>query len=586
MPFDWFSKSGSSATVAQLVLQKKYKQATEQLRLEFEKGNRSLELRLQYAEVLAKACNSGKAIPVLLGLASELDAAGSHDRAAEMLRQAERIEPGRADVVSRQSAFAARANQREAAGEAKGHGKSTPKTRVTRADPPPSTAAIPASDAEAENDAVLLFGPALAPSNFAAPDARVLAELEIPCELVPESAAPDPSDAALLAALAAAETAASLDEWRELDGEAPPVILWAESSSEPSIADVAEMSVEDERDGRDSLLSYVQEIVARFPASGSEPRGRSELVSALLGGLSEADLRALLPGLSRQDFDPGQVMVREGDRGGGVFILARGRARVLVQGEHSRPFEVAALEEGSFFGEVSLLSRPRSATVVAVSLCEALEIAPEALESLAQARPLVRQIVEDTLVERANSAEVAAVRAVPPMDEAIPAQAVRVLDAHFGAKVRDPKMRLRLAEVLAKTANYVDVVPVLVGLAEELQASGQHARALAILGKIESVDHQGPKEVGIAPLTRLTRGPHREGPDSAIITYVTTGRPAPNAKAAEHFRLWLQEVMSEARDPAVVTSSHSTFFGAEADDLGRPRDSNQLATNAGGGARA
>ena len=44
--------------------------------------------------------------------------------------------------------------------------------------------------------------------------------------------------------------------------------------------------------------------------------------------------------------------------------------------------------------------------------------------------------------------------------------------------------------------------------------------------------------------------------------------------------------MSEARDPAVVTSSHSTFFGAEADDLGRPRDSNQLATNAGGGARA
>ena len=540
MPFDWFSKSGSSATVAELVLQKKYKQAAEQLRREFEKGNRSLELRLQYAEVLAQDGNRGKAVPVLLGLASELDAAGSHEHAAAMLRQAERIEPGRADVAARQRVFAARASQREATRETKGREKSPPKTTVARADPAPSAwaATLPASDAHAENDAVLLFGPALAPPNFAAPEAPVLAELEIPCELVPEDPATAPSDAALdsalEAALAAAEATVSSDECLEVEGEAPPEVLWAE----PSIGD-------------DAMLCYVQEIVARFPASGSEPPGGPELAGALFGGLSEGDLRALLPDLSRKDFDHGQAMVREGDRGGGVFILVRGRARVLVQGEHSRPFEVAELEEGSFFGEGSLLSRPRSASVVAVGSCEALEIAPEAIESLAEARPRVKQIVEDTLLGRSNSSEVAAVRAVPPMDEAIPAQAVRILDANFGARIRDPKMRLRLAEVLARTANYVDVVPVLVGLAEEMQASGQHARALAILGKIESIDHQGPKEVGIAPLTRAPR-PHGEGPGGAVVTYVTTGQPAPNAEAAAHFRLWLQELMSEARDLAVA----------------------------------
>ena len=275
-------------------------------------------------------------------------------------------------------------------------------------------------------------------------------------------------------------------------------------------------------------------------------------------------------------------MVREGERGGGVFILARGRARVLVQGEHSRPFEVAELEEGGFFGEVSLLSRPRTATVVAVGPCEALEIDPEALESLAEGRPRVRQIVEETLHERTNSPEAAAVRAVPPMDAAIPAQAVRVLEAHFGAKVKDPKMRLRLAELLAKTGNYVDVVPVLVGLAEEMQAAGQPARALAILKKIEFIDHQGPKEVGIAPLTRAPRGADREGPGSAVVTYVTTGRPAPNAKAAAQFRRWLQELMSEARAAATAISADSPFLGVDTEDLVGTLDFDRLATKAAG----
>lgn len=578
MPFDWFSKTGSSQTVADLVSRKKYKKALEQLLVEFQKGNRSLELRLQYADVLAKAGKGDKAIPILLGLASELDAAGSHDRAEAVLRQAERIEPGRADVAGRRRAFAARAIRRETTSDAKEREK--PKTKPAPAEPSPSAWAAAMTSGETENEAVSLFGPALAPPSLASPEeADVLEpEPEIPSEdLVPLGATPSPSRAALEAALAEAEATISSDVWLDVEGEATPELLWAQTSSEPSIADIAEMAVDEGRSDKDTLLCYVQELVSRFPSSGGEPPAPSELAGALLGGLPEDDLRALLPGMRRQDFDPGQAMVREGARGGGVFILARGRAKVLVQGEHNRPFEVAEIDEGSFFGEISLLGRPRTATVVAVGPCEALEIAPEALEALAEQRPRVRQIVEATLLERTNSPEAAAVRAVPPMDEATPAQAVRLLEAHFGEKVQNPKMRLRLAEVLAKTANYVDVVPVLVGLAEEMQAAGQPARALAILKKIEAIDHQGPKEVGIAPLTRAPRAGHREGPGSAIITYVTTGRPAPNAKAASHFRRWLQELMSEAREAAVAVSSDSPLLGVDAEELVGALDFNRLA---------
>ena len=616
MPFDWFSKTGSSQSVAQLVLQKKYKKALELLRLEFQKGNRSLELREQYADALAKSGETDKAVPVLLGLASELDAAGSHERATEMLRLADRIAPGRADVAARQKALATRASRRETALETSETQAKSPEPQVfsfaseppapsrvaevaltlpgadrepavdatpahatpvdtqatdvdevpvdeslveaSFADAPPPVPAPPplsfASEAESQNDAVLLFGPALAPPNYASIEAGAFIEPEIPCEeFHPTGGEASSSPATLEAALAAVEATLALEEWQ--DDDAPTAdALWAESSHEASLADVLETSREPSDSGQDALLDYVRDLVSRFPSSSDDHPSASEFAGALLGGLSEDDLRALLPGLSRKDFDPGHVMVREGERGGGVFILSRGRARVLVQGEHSRPFEVAELSEGSFFGEVSLLSRPRSATVVAAGPCQVLEIAPETLEALAEGRPRVRQIVEGTLVDRTNSAEVAAVRAVPPMDEAIPAQALRVLEAHFGATVKSSRMRLRLAELLARTGNYVDVVPVLVGLAEEMQAAGQPVRALAILMKIEAIDHQGPKEVGIAPLTRVPRRSGSEGPGSSVVSYVTTGQPTPSAEAAAQFRLWLQELMSESRETGTSAS--------------------------------
>jgi CRP-like cAMP-binding protein len=566
MPFDWFTKPASSKTVAQLVVDKEYKKALDLLRAEFDKGNRSLDLRLQYADVLATSGQGDKAVPILLGLASELDAAGTHEQAAELLRQAERIEPGRADVAARRRAFVVRASRREKTGDTKKPDKKRsekPKAKPAPVESVPEPLAAVVTPSAAENDAVLLFGPALAPPDLSLPlEARVdETEIEIPGEH-PVGATPAPSPAVLAAALARAEATVSSDEWLEVEGEAPPEVLWAETSSHPSIADIAEMAVNEGQGSKDDLLLYVQELVSRFPASGDERPAASELAGALLGGLPEGDLRALLPGLGRHDFDPGHAMVSEGARGRGVFILARGRARVLVQGEHSRPFEVAEIGEGSFFGEISLLDRPRSATVLAVGPCEVLMIAPETLEALAEQRPRVRKIVEETLLERTNSPEAAAVRAIPPMDEAIPAQAVRLLETHFGPKVKDPKMRLRLADLLARSGNYVDVVPVLVGLAEEMQAAGQLARALAILKKIETIHHQGPKEVGIAPLTRALPQQPREGPGSAVVTYVTTGGPAPSAKAAAHFRRWLQELMAQARE-AIGPSAESSLLGPE-----------------------
>lgn len=526
MALDWFSKAGSSDSVADLVARKKYGKALEKLRAEFDKGNRSVGLRLQYADVLALADQTDQAIPVLLGLASELHAAGVTTRALEILQQAEKLGPARPDVGAKRRAFTAAAQRRAAdeAAAAAPKGKDVPPS-------PPATAASSEPPAEAAsgdagpNDALDLFGPALAPPSL-------------------RSAAP--SAAQVAAALAHAEATIASDLWVDVDGEAPPDVLVAEMASEPSIADIAEMAVAEGHSGKGSLLTYIRDLAAHFPVPAEERPGLHNLAAALFDGLDDDELREQLPGLRRRDFDPGSAMVREGDKGRSLFVLARGRARVTVQGAHGGAFEVAELFEGAFFGEISMVGGQRTATVEAIGPCETLEIATPVVEALAQKRPLAQELVEQTLLDRAGSIEMEAVRAIPAMDEATPARALALFDAHFGQKAWNPKMRVRLADLLARSGHYIDVVPLLVGLADQMQAAGQPARALAMLGKIASLGIRASRELRMPALTREPATP-RPGPLNTILTYVAHGRPAPTPKAAQHFGLWLHQLMGEAR---------------------------------------
>lgn len=62
----------------------------------------------------------------------------------------------------------------------------------------------------------------------------------------------------------------------------------------------------------------------------------------------------------------GAVIFRQGDPGDSMFLVQRGRVRILLEsGGHQA--DVAVLERGAFFGELSLLSEaPRSATAEAL----------------------------------------------------------------------------------------------------------------------------------------------------------------------------------------------------------------------------
>ena len=86
----------------------------------------------------------------------------------------------------------------------------------------------------------------------------------------------------------------------------------------------------------------------------------------LFAGISEPAFKFLAEKAADSRFHAGQIIVRQGDPGTKLFVIAEGEVRVLRQGRHG-DLEVARMKAGDFFGEMCILEQlPRSATVEAV----------------------------------------------------------------------------------------------------------------------------------------------------------------------------------------------------------------------------
>jgi CRP-like cAMP-binding protein len=209
---------------------------------------------------------------------------------------------------------------------------------------------------------------------------------------------------------------------------------------------------------------------------------------------------------------------------------------------------VASLREGQFFGEISSLSgRPRTATVVASTPCELLELDKATLDGIARSHPRVCSVLEAHYIERASSPEAAAVRAVPLPDPLTRARAIEVLEAHFGESRWDPRMRLRLADLLLKSGKAQDAVDILVGLADELAREGYPEKAVAILKKIEQVQRRNVEVVNLAPLSRVMALPEAPPPAAAAAAPApgpAARRPTP-ARTDDRFHGWLVDVVRD-----------------------------------------
>ena len=552
MDMDWLN-TPVDVPISELIARKKRARLIDALRAQLEGSFApSVQVRLQLADLLVQAGRAAEAVPVLIGLADEFAADGFVAKAIAILKRVEKVHES-ADVAARISALVQQ--QKKVARAAPDGGHAAPlelgieefeeeveavaaSGDVTEARPegppgdgPPSPEAAEqaAGVGERIRGAFKRFLSSLPAPPVAAPGPETSAlppptEDTAPFILVGNAQPPDDVEAILPPRVAQAPDAqATAESEPESQPETavetrPDAEPEKEPETEAETESELEITLEPEDESapaelsaqayEERLLDIVEDVLHRPRAAIVERPHVVEYAHRLLGmplfsDLTEEELLAVVQGLRVHTFDAGDVVVTEREPGQSLFILTGGAVKVFVRNPAGRNYAVAQLRDGDFFGEISSLSgRPRSATVVAAAATDVLELDKPALDAIARTHPRVCDVLEDAYIRRASSPEAAAIRAVPLSDPLSDRRAIEVLEAHFGESRWDPRMRLRLADVLVRAGKEHDAVPILVGLADDLSREGYPEKAISILKKIEQLQRRDIEEVSLASFNK------------------------------------------------------------------------------------
>lgn len=115
-----------------------------------------------------------------------------------------------------------------------------------------------------------------------------------------------------------------------------------------------------------------------------------ELVApgSMLANAEPADLAALAARATTRQFRRGEVLLHQGDKGDGFYIITKGVARVSMIAANGREITLDFLERGAVVGEIAVLDGlERTATVNAVEPVSSLWLDRSALRAIIGERP-------------------------------------------------------------------------------------------------------------------------------------------------------------------------------------------------------
>ena len=111
--------------------------------------------------------------------------------------------------------------------------------------------------------------------------------------------------------------------------------------------------------------------------------------------VSEAEQAFIGSYLRTKTVPRGKAIIRQGNAGDSIFLIARGIANVEVT-EGDAVNHVATLYAGDFFGEAALLhGTPRNATTIAATPCSLYELKRQDLDRICAQHPKIRQTLEE-----------------------------------------------------------------------------------------------------------------------------------------------------------------------------------------------
>ena len=146
--------------------------------------------------------------------------------------------------------------------------------------------------------------------------------------------------------------------------------------------------------GMEEIGSDEIDIGSSRPAEAeAEPQRRP--APALFPDFSNEELVAVMAGLELVEFRTGDLVVAEGEPGDSLFLVTSGTVKAWIRNREGRYVLARRLGEGDFFGEISVLTgSPRTATVVAASPCELLELDRATLDGITARHPRVREVLQ------------------------------------------------------------------------------------------------------------------------------------------------------------------------------------------------
>ena len=149
------------------------------------------------------------------------------------------------------------------------------------------------------------------------------------------------------------------------------------------------------------------------------------------------------PGERTLEFGAGRFIFHEGDLGTEMFIIHEGQVEILQEGTEG-PRQIAVLERGDFFGEMSILEElPRNAAARAFTDAKIIMIDGATFDSMLRGNPeigirimrkLCRRVREaDTLLRQAVQGEIPALVEEPSVEIPIQPSAARLVHMETGS---------------------------------------------------------------------------------------------------------------------------------------------------------
>ena len=164
------------------------------------------------------------------------------------------------------------------------------------------------------------------------------------------------------------------------------------------------------REGIEIPYPIQAEYTKEFPVVSEADRAaeRQRLLAGvdLFASLTDEQRATIAASMRPLDFGDGETIVREGDPGKSMYVVASGRVNIVLAATGK---SVAVTEKGGYFGEMSLLTGdPRTASVIAIGDVRVLEIDAEVFRKLGDVSP---QAVEQVgIAAAARRAELLAAR--------------------------------------------------------------------------------------------------------------------------------------------------------------------------------